>query len=325
MGQLVQKIHVHGQIPGRPTPPSSAEKLFLPSPQHPPPDTVPLSAPSAPAPGTTTISFQSRRRMQEEASLELSWGGKTGPGCHLPPALPPAFHPPPRAGPGAGTGNAPAGQPASGCGARGAAAPFPSLPRLASPPRSLRAPARTPTSGRVTVSAAPAGPPRPGSRGGGSRRPRWGRGLPWRGAAAPYYCLPGIPRLLTSGAAPSPPPPARSPARVPPPPRGGRGRRRSRRRRAGPRRGRVYKLTPGTRAEPHIKGRVPHRLPSLLAIAQLTSPRAAGRRGSRGGEGRGGGQRAPPIGRRRRGGRGRCGRKRQMPGRGRAGQRQGRS
>lgn len=47
-------------------------------------------------------------------------------------------------------------------------------------------------------------------------------------------------------------------------------------RRAGPRRAGVYKLTPGTRAEPHIKGRVPYRLPSLLARARLTSPRAAG-------------------------------------------------
>lgn len=64
-------------------------------------------------------------------------------------------------------------------------------------------------------------------------------------------------------------------------------------RRAGPRRAGVYKLTPGTRAEPHIKGRVPHRLPSLLAIAQPTSPRAARRRGSRGG--RGAGRRAAPA------------------------------
>ncbi|XP_063197141.1 fibril-forming collagen alpha chain-like [Chroicocephalus ridibundus] len=59
--------------------------------------------------------------------------------------------------------------------------------------------------------------------------------------------------------------------------------------RAGPRW--CLQTHPGTRAGPRVKGRVPHRLPSLLAIARLTSPRAAGRRGSRGREGRGGARR----------------------------------
>lgn len=116
-----------------------------------------------------------------------------------------------------------------------------------------------------------AAPPR--SRGGGSRRPRWGRGLPRRGAAAPCYCLPGIPRPPPRRAAPAPPPP---PAR----------RRRSAEGggaavpgRAGP--GRVYKLTRNA-AGPHIKGRVPRGLPSPLARAALTPPRggAVTRRGA---------------------------------------------
>lgn len=179
MGQLVKKQH--GQTTGGPTPPAGAVKLSSPSRPAPP------HTPNPPRHRVRTqTSLQSRRWMQREACSELRRKGRAW--------LPPSSRPPPRRrGPGPGQAPAmpPRASPQPDAGSRG---PLHSPTRPpASPPRSLGAPARTPTSGRVTVSAAPAGPPRPGSRGGGRRRPRWGRGLPCRGAAAPCYCLPGIP------------------------------------------------------------------------------------------------------------------------------------
>lgn len=97
--------------------------------------------------GTEQVLLQSRRWTQPAASPEQRRGGKARPGC---PLLPPST---PRAGPGAAAGDAPAGHRS-----RSAAVPVTHPP--ASPPR---VPGRPPgpTSGRVPVSAAPAGPPRP--------------------------------------------------------------------------------------------------------------------------------------------------------------------
>lgn len=212
MGQVVQKEHVHGQTSGGPTPPAGAENLFLPSRPTPPTHRTPSRHPPHQHRVWTKIPLQSKRWMQGEACLELRRKGR----AWLPPSSrpPPCLIPLPPAAAGRARGrHRRCPRWAARCRTRGAATPFTHPPRLPAPPRFLGAPARTPTSGRVTVSAAPAGPPRPGFRGGGSRRPRWGRGLPWRGAAAPCYCLPGIPRLLPSAAAPSRPPPVSALAR----------------------------------------------------------------------------------------------------------------
>lgn len=95
------------------------------------------------------VLLQRRRWMQTEASLEQRRGGKARPGC---PLLPPCA---PRAGPGAAPGDAPVGTALPDALHRSS----PTHP-LASP---LCVPGRPPgpTSGRVPVSAAPAGPPRP--------------------------------------------------------------------------------------------------------------------------------------------------------------------
>lgn len=135
----------------------------------------------------------------------------------------------------------------------------------------------------------------PGSRGGGSRRPRWGRGLRRRGAAAPYYRLPGTPAYRSAG--PLPPLRPRGAPRGPDP--GAAQRAEPAPRPAVPRS--CLQTHPGTRAAPHMKGRVPHRLPSLLARAPPTSPRArrnAGHVAQRGGaKGGDAADWAPPTGR----------------------------
>lgn len=206
--------------------------------------------------GTEQVLLQSRRWTQPAASPEQRRGGKARPGC---PLLPPST---PRAGPGAAAGDAPAGH-------RSRSAAVPITHPLASPPR---VPGRPPgpTSGRVPVSAAPAGPPRPALGAAGAAGRAGGGGC--RGAERRRHVTASRASPAHRRAAPAPPPP---PAR----------RRRSAEGGgaaapgwAGP--GRVYKLTRNA-AGPHIKGRVPRGLPSPLARAALTPPRggAVTRRG----------------------------------------------
>lgn len=147
---------------------------------------------------------------------------------------------PPRAGPGAAPPMPPWG---SRC--RRRCSPF--ARPFASPRRPASRAARQalPPGGNRCRRRRPGRPAPLRSRGGGSRRPRWGRGLPRRAAAAPCYCLPGIPR-------PAPPPPPRRPC----PPGAAAAPREEEPLRAGPGRA-VFTNSPATRPHRTLKAGSP--------------------------------------------------------------------